>query len=168
MLSDLPKVTQLLNGRGKTKTLTIHVHPVILVHSLGLKERAIVDQHFPFLNTEGDKCDHGFCLLAVSCKCHLTSWLCSPHFPDGETEVSKEEGVGPILQGVKLGRELWAFLMSGPDSWPPSSLWKVTAPSLVCETQSYPLWLEREQSHPTICIEVGNRSAHTPKRVCHL
>lgn len=38
-LSDLPKVTQLLNARGKTKTLIIHVHPLILAYCLELKDR---------------------------------------------------------------------------------------------------------------------------------
>lgn len=33
--------------------------------------------------------------------CHPISWPCYPHFPGGETELSKEEGVGPILQRVE-------------------------------------------------------------------
>lgn len=61
MLSDLPKVTQLLGGRDKTKTLIICVQPMVLAHSLGLKERPTeVYQHLPFFSAEGDKCDYDF------------------------------------------------------------------------------------------------------------
>lgn len=50
-----------------------------------------------------------------------------PHFPNGKTELSKEEGGGLILQGVKLGRELWVFLMSVPEPWPPPPPRRVTS-----------------------------------------
>ena len=83
----------------------------------------------------------------------------------GETEVSKE-GIGPILQAVKLKREFWAFLMFSAESWPPSPLWKVPAPSLLCKTQSHlhsfcgsqHVWRKNTvPSPPPInCVEVGN------------
>lgn len=40
-LSDLPKATQLLSSKDKTKTLIINVYPMILARPLGLKERPI-------------------------------------------------------------------------------------------------------------------------------
>lgn len=68
---------------------------------------------------------------------------------------------------MKPGRELWAFLMSSPEPWPPSPLQEVTAPSLACKL-SQQARLEREQDHPIICLELGNRCANALKGVCHL
>lgn len=93
MLSDLPKVTQLLNARGKTKTLIIHVHPMILTHSLGLRERPIWSLMSPsfFQCRTGDTCDC-VCLRALKVPSH--GLLCKPHLPDGETELSAPGGGG--------------------------------------------------------------------------
>ena len=99
MLSDLPKVTQLLDGRGKMKTLTIHMHLVIFWLFLWgpNKEQCEVDQQLLFFSTEGDKGDRHFCLLAVSCRCHPQTGFAAPTF-HVETEVSEKEGVRPILR----------------------------------------------------------------------
>lgn len=84
------------------------MHPTILVHSLGLKERPIWSLPLPFFNIEGDKCD---CVCQSILKVPSHMLFASPTFQVGKL-LPKEERAGPILHRVKLGSGLWVFLMS--------------------------------------------------------